>query len=434
MKLWYKSRFEIYLITINFDYYKTLSNYKEQLIMANGFPTGNFRIVNKETGACIASAYGGQTHGMQDAVTARGETGKLPYSHTNDRLFTVHDKVKNIEEELWYFARSPNPYSHDPELLYNKVKDIRSTWVLGAYVKSKVIGFKLNDKNLENFLSLLPQQDEETLAHLKTNNNLDIVRLLQTFIDINGEETIKSELVAKLDDKKFEEYLNPVLAHKSIHSIEKQFYKLARSPWLNLNIPGFEGIPELDEQLYKIIVASVQLDILDLKDGHRDSVFRLYFYNYNINELLKKLKKEQLEVLRDKAWTELQDVEDPQKEAVKIILELRKTLDLHTNEKNMNTAKKILQTALKSNESFEQLQTALKSVNYREAEAIHWHSGDTFLQGAGRQYQTFWAFEDGYIFVKGQPDAVLTQSSWGSSISISQRSNDPRQRWELKRA
>ncbi len=184
--------------------------------MANGFPTGNFRIVNKETGACIASAYGGQTHGMQDAVTARGETGKLPYSHTNDRLFTVHDKVKNIDEELWYFDSRVYNGGHRENKLYNKVKDIRSNWVLGANVETKVIGFKMNDKNLANFLSLLPKQDEETLAHLKTNNHLDIVGLLETFININGEETIKSELVGKLDDKKLEEYLNPVLAHKSI--------------------------------------------------------------------------------------------------------------------------------------------------------------------------------------------------------------------------
>lgn len=73
--------------------------------MANGFPGGNFRIVNKETGACIASAYGGQTHGLQDAVSSLGETGKIAYSHTADRQFTVHDKVKNIDEELWYFDR-----------------------------------------------------------------------------------------------------------------------------------------------------------------------------------------------------------------------------------------------------------------------------------------------------------------------------------------
>jgi hypothetical protein len=391
--------------------------------MANGFPTGNFRIVNKETGACISSLHGGQTHGMQDAVTARGETGKLPYSHTNDRKFTVHDKVKNIEEELWYFD-SHEYRSGRENKLFNKVKDIRSSWVLGAHVKTEVIGSKLKDHDLEHFVSLLPKQDEETLAHLRTNDCLDIIRLLEKFIDINGEETIKSELVGKLDNKKFDEYLNPVLAHASIRSIEQKFDEYAE---LDLNIP------ELDEQLYKIIFASVQLDVLDQKDLESDSVFRLYLHNYDINELLKKLKKEQLGELQEKVWTELQNVEDAQKEAVKIILELRKTLDLHTDEKNMNTAKKILQTALKSNESFEQLQTALKSTKGKELQAVHWHSGDIFLQGAGRDYQTSWAFEDGYIFVEGQPNAVLTHL-WDSYATISQRSNDPRQRWELKRA
>ncbi|WP_410567597.1 hypothetical protein [Acinetobacter sp. H1(2024)] len=408
--------------------------------MANGFPGGNFRIVNKETGACIASAYGGQTHGLQDAVSSLGETGKIAYSHTNDRLFTVHDKAKNIEEELWYFDSSADSWGHRVNMLYNKVKDIRSRWVLGAYVKTKVIGFKLKDHDLEHFISLLPQQDEQTLAHLKTNDGLDIIRLLETFIDINGEETIKSELIGKHDETKLNDLLNPVLAHESIRSIEQKFYEYARSPLLGLlNIPELKGLSENpfaqhNEQLYKIILASVQLDVLDLKDEHRDSVFRLHLRHQNINALLEKIKKEQLGELQGKVWTELQDVEDPQKEAVKIILELRKTLDLHTDEKNMNTAKKILQTCLKSNESFEQLQTALKSTKDKEKQAVHWHSGDIFLQGAGRQYQTKWAFEDGYIFVEGQPDAVLTHL-WDSHATISQRStNDPRQRWELKRA
>lgn len=392
--------------------------------MANGFPEGNFRIINKETGACISSLYGGQTHGMQDAVTARGETGQLSYSHTNDREFTVHDKVKNIDEELWYFDSHADSWGRRVNMLYNKVKDIRSSWALGARVETEVIGSKLKDHDLEHFVSLLPKQNEETLAHLRTNDCLDITDLLEKFIDINGEETIKSELVGKLDNKKFDEYLNPVLAHASIRSIEQKFDEYAE---LDLNIP------ELDEQLYKIIFASVQLDVLDQKDWQSDSVFRLYLHNYDINELLKKLKKEQLGALREKVWTELEDVEDAQKEAVKIILELRKTLDLHTDEKNMDTAKKILQTALNSNESFEQLKTALKSTKGKELKPVNWHSGDAFLQGAGRQYQTKWAFEDGYIFVEGQPDAVLTHL-WGSSVGISQRSNDPRQRWELKRA
>lgn len=404
-----------------------LSNYKEQLIMANGFPSGNFRIVNKETGACIASISGGQTYGVQDAVTARGETGQVEYSHTADRQFTVHDKVKNIDEELWYFE-SQDYRSGRENKLYNKVKDIRSSWVLGAHVETDAIAYKLFDKDLEHFLSLLPKQDEETLAHLKTSDCLDIVHLLQTFIYINGEETIKSELVGKLDETKLNEYLNPVLAHDSIHRIEQKFGENAESPFF-----GFAGISEHNEQLYKIILASVQLDTLNRQYGHRDSEFRLDLGHKDINNLLEKLKKEKFEELQKKVWIELQHVENPQKEAVKILLELRKTLDLHTNEKNMETVKKILKVSLKSNETFEQLQTALNSTNGKEIKPVNSHSGHVFLQGAGRQYQTNWAFEDGYIFVEGQPDAVLTHL-WGSSVGISQRSNDPKQHWELKRA
>lgn len=404
--------------------------------MANGFPGGNFRIVNKKTGACIASAYGGQTSGMQDAVTARGETGQLAYSHTNDREFTVHDKVKNIDEELWYFDSRVYNGGHRENKLYNKVKDIRSNWVLGAHVETDAIAYKLLDKDLEHFLSLLPKQDEETLAHLRSSDCLDIVGLLQSFIRSNGEENIKSELVGKLDETKLNEYLNAVLAHESIRRIEQKFYEYADSPLLGLNIPGLSDLPnspfaQQNEQFYKIIFASVQLDVLDLKDGHRDSEFRLYLRHQNIDTLLKNMKKESMAELRTKVYKEYENTQDLKKEAVKVLLELRNTLDLHTNEKNMDTVKKILKVSLKSNESFEQLQTALNSTNGKEIKPVNWHSGDVFLKGAGCEGQTNWAFKDGYIFVEGQPDAVLTHL-WGSSVGISQRSNDPNQIWELK--
>jgi len=406
--------------------------------MANGFPEGNFRIVNKETGACISSLYGGQTHGVQDAVTARGETGKLAYSHTNDRLFTVHDKVKNIDEELWYFDSHADGWGRRVNMLYNKVKDIRSRWVLGASVETNAIAYKLLDKDLEHFLSLLPKQDEETLAHLKTSDCLDIVGLLETFIHSNGEENIKSELIGKLDETKLNEYLNAVLAHESIRRIEQKFDEYARSPWLFLNIPELKGLSEnpfaqKNEQLYKIILAAVQLDVLDQKDWTTRSEFRLHLRHDNIDALLKNMKKESMAELHGKVYKEYENTQDLKKEAVKVLLELRKTLDLHTNEKNMDTVKKILKVSLKSNESFEQLQTALNSTNGKELKPVNWHSGGVFLQGAGRQYQTKWAFEDGYIFVEGQPDAVLTHL-WGSSVGISQRSDDQKQRWELKSA
>jgi len=406
--------------------------------MANGFPGGNFRIINKETGACISSLYGGQTHGLQDGVSSLGETGKIAYSHTNDRLFTVHDKVKNIEEELWYFDSHADGWGRRVNMLYNKVKDIRSRWVLGASVETNAIAYKLLDKDLEHFLSLLPKQDEETLAHLKTSDCLDIVGLLETFIHSNGEENIKSELIGKLDESKLNEYLNAVLAHESIRRIEQKFHEYASSPWLFLNIPELKGLSENpfaqeNEQLYKIILAAVQLDVLDQKDWTTRSEFRLHLRHDNIDALLKNMKKESMAELHAKAYKEYENTQDLKKEAVKVLLELRKTLDLHTNEKNMDTVKKILKVSLKSNETFEQLQTALNSTNGKELKPVNWHSGNVFLQGAGRQYQTKWAFEDGYIFVEGQPDAVLTHL-WGSSVGISQRSDDPKQRWELKSA
>jgi len=404
--------------------------------MANGFPGGNFRIVNKETGACISSLYGGQTHGLQDAVTARGETGVLSYSHTNDRQFTVHDKVKNIEEELWYFDSSADSWGYKRNMLYNKVKDIRSSWVLGAHVKTNAIAYKLFDKDLEHFLSLLPKQDEETLAHLKTSDGLDIVRLLKTFIHSQGEETIKSELIGKLDETKLNDSLNTVLAHNSIRSIEHRFHKYTRSPYLRFDLSELKGLSEnpfaqQNEQIYKIILASVQLHVLDQKDPTSRSEFRLHLPPQNIKALLENMKKENMMELHTKVRKEYENTPDLKKEAVKVLLELRKTLDLHTNEKNMETAKKILQIGLQSNESFEQLQTALNSTNGKEIKPVNSHSGNVFLQGSGRQYQTKWAFEDGYIFVEGQPDVVLTHT-WGSSVGISQRSDDPKQRWEFK--
>lgn len=286
--------------------------------MANGFPEGNFRIVNKETGACISSLYGGQTHGVQDAVTARGETGKLAYSHTNDRLFTVHDKVKNIDEELWYFDSHADGWGRRVNMLYNKVKDIRSSWALGASVETNAIAYKLLDKDLEHFLSLLPKQDEETLAHLKTSDFLDIVGLLETFIHSNGEENIKSELIGKLDETKLNEYLNAVLAHESIRRIEQKFDEYARSPWLFLNIPELKGLSEnpfaqKNEQLYKIILAAVQLDVLDQKDWTTRSEFRLHLRHDNIDALLKNMKKESMAELHGKAYKEYENTQDLKK-------------------------------------------------------------------------------------------------------------------------
>lgn len=395
--------------------------------MANGFPEGNFRIVNKESGACIASQHGGYTHGLQDAMTALGEKGVLPYTHTNDRLLAVHDKVKNIEEELWYLDSSTDAYGRRKNMLYNKVVDIRSTWVLGASVDATVIDYKWQDQDLENFLNLLPIQNEETLAHLRTSDCLDIIKLLKTllnkFIYINSEKTIQSEILGKLDDEKFDDYLNNTLVGDLVNESRYGFEEDLSSPF------GFYDSAHLSEKLYKIFVASSKLDILNQQSYSSYPVeFRLRLSQQNIITLLEKLKKENFMGLLDSE----EKIEEPIEEAKKIIQELRKDLDLHTFENNFNTAKKIWQTGLKSNESFEQIKAALESTNDIELQAVTtWYSGDVFLRGSGQYNQTNWAFKDGYIFVEGKPDAVLTHSS-GSTVCISHRSNDPKQCWELK--
>ncbi|WP_284115818.1 hypothetical protein [Acinetobacter pittii] len=405
--------------------------------MANGFPGGNFRIVNKETGACIASAYGGQTSGLQDAVSSLGETGVVEYSHTNDRLFTVHDKVKNIEEELWYF---------DSNMLYNKVTDIRSSWVLGAYgVELKPVGYKLLDKDLENFISLLPEQDKETLDHLRTDDNVDIIGLLKDFIRFNGEVKIRTELVGKLDNQKFDDYLNIAIAYHSTSRIEQMFNVCASLPLESSTLSDNSNLSKLPVQLGEIIIASIHVNFLGQFYADPAPIkLTLGTGESRIQKILEKLKKEPFDELKDKIWAKLEsreelvnaqesgDTEIFLKEAVKIMLELRKTLEFQTDEKNINTAKKILQTSLKSNESFEQLKTALNSP-YSKASKIEKYVGKLELRGAGQDYQTKWAFEDGYIFVEGQPDAVLTDIG-ESFVSIGHRSDDPRQRWEFKSA
>jgi hypothetical protein len=403
--------------------------------MANGFPGGNFRIVNKETGACIASAYGGQTSGLQDAVSSLGETGVVEYFHTNDRLFTVHDKVKNMEEELWYI---------NSNMLYNKVADTRSSWVLGAHnVELKPVGYKVLDKDLENFISLLPEQDKETLDHLRTNDNVDIIGLLKDFIRFNDEVKIRTELVDKLDDQKFDDYLNIAIAYHSTSIIERMFNSYASLPLGSSTFSDMFDLPKLSAQLYEIIIASIHVNFLGQFYGDPKPI-KLYLGmgESGIQKVLEKLKKEPFNELKDKIWAKLESSEELlkadesgdsevfRKEAVKIMLELRKTLGFHTDEKNINTAKKILQTSLKSNESFEQLKTALNS-SYSEASKIEKYVGELKLRGSGQDYQTKWAFEDGYIFVEGQPDAVLTDRG-ESFVGISHRSDDPRQRWELK--
>lgn len=99
--------------------------------MANGFPEGNFRLINKDSGHCLASFYGGQSYGSQDAYDRlTGEKGSIAYSHTNDRIFGIRSEPQGEDIELWWFDSSKDNWGNPRNNLYNLIKDIRSRWVL----------------------------------------------------------------------------------------------------------------------------------------------------------------------------------------------------------------------------------------------------------------------------------------------------------------
>ncbi|MCA2229720.1 hypothetical protein [Nonomuraea aurantiaca] len=99
--------------------------------MGKGFPTAKFfRIINEDTGLCLAAAHGGTTHGAQqawDRVT--GEMGYIPYSHTNDQVLVV-STCKDERGAIWFFDDRKNSYGQEDWHLVNVNRDIRSAFTL----------------------------------------------------------------------------------------------------------------------------------------------------------------------------------------------------------------------------------------------------------------------------------------------------------------
>lgn len=98
--------------------------------MGHGFPTAKFfRIINDDTGMCLAAAHGGTTSGLQTAYDKwTGEAGVIPYSHTNAQVLTVR-KPRNDRAEVWFFCELESygePWWH----LVNADKDHRSAFAL----------------------------------------------------------------------------------------------------------------------------------------------------------------------------------------------------------------------------------------------------------------------------------------------------------------
>jgi hypothetical protein len=99
--------------------------------MGKGFPTAKFfRIINEDTGLCLAAAHGGTTHGTQEARDRwTGEKGYIPYTHTKDQVLVVSPR-KSERGEIWFFDERKNSYGHEDWHLVNVNMDIRSAFTL----------------------------------------------------------------------------------------------------------------------------------------------------------------------------------------------------------------------------------------------------------------------------------------------------------------
>lgn len=92
--------------------------------MGNGFPTAKFfRIINTDTGLCLAAEHGGTTVGSKD------RWGGPVYAHTNNQVLAVSPVTKKNRGEIWFFDERK---THSQEFwhLVNANKDNRSAFAL----------------------------------------------------------------------------------------------------------------------------------------------------------------------------------------------------------------------------------------------------------------------------------------------------------------
>lgn len=102
--------------------------------MSNGFPEGDFRIINEGTGARLFARSGGVTGGKQK-VSAVGRDGlvegEVAYSHTNDPIVMV-GTPQGGDLGLWYFRAAADPWGRPDNYLMTSYEDIRSKFALHA--------------------------------------------------------------------------------------------------------------------------------------------------------------------------------------------------------------------------------------------------------------------------------------------------------------
>lgn len=107
--------------------------------MANGFPDGDFRIINAGTGDRLFVRYGGVSKGMQKGVDKlTGETGYIEYSHTNDPFFEFGTPDKK-DYDLWWFSTIEDPWHRPDHYLMTSYKDIRSRFALTMMYREKEV-------------------------------------------------------------------------------------------------------------------------------------------------------------------------------------------------------------------------------------------------------------------------------------------------------
>ncbi|MFJ9367828.1 hypothetical protein ACIRRA_25885 [Nocardia sp. NPDC101769] len=101
--------------------------------MAQGFPDGNFRIINADTGLCLVALFGGMSGGIgQERDRLTGELVDVPYQHTKDQVLGVA-KPKGDKGELWFLDNNKNSWGYELWHLVNLNKDIRSWYNLYAW-------------------------------------------------------------------------------------------------------------------------------------------------------------------------------------------------------------------------------------------------------------------------------------------------------------
>ncbi|GAA2857563.1 hypothetical protein GCM10010517_15930 [Streptosporangium fragile] len=101
--------------------------------MSNGFPDGEFCIVNEETGLYLACLPGGTIYGEQQGVDRlTGETEGIGYSHTNDQVLGLLEEPSGKKFERWFLDDRKNSRGLEFYHLVNCAKDIRSWYTLWA--------------------------------------------------------------------------------------------------------------------------------------------------------------------------------------------------------------------------------------------------------------------------------------------------------------